>query len=166
MIRRAKMSMRTTLALSLLPVFSLAQSTDTANQRVIEELRGVRAMLEKSQRVLVALVRIQIDESRLAALEAERQRLLTQEQGLSDEIDKAAVALRNEDNRQVPTFVQSVPGSEPVMRIEPHPARSRHAEATRRIQEVRGRKLNVEQSITGIKDRIAAWEKHLDEMTK
>jgi hypothetical protein len=154
------------LALSFLPALSIAQSPDLNGQKVIEELRGVRLTLEKvekSLRVLNERVRIQTDENRLTALEAERQSLLTQEQSLREEIDKASLALRNEDPRPLPTLVQSAPGSEPVMRTEPSPARSRQAEATRRLQEVRQRIRTIEPSIASLRNRIAAAEKSLED---
>ena len=153
------------LVLSFVPLVSLGQTSDTAQQRVIEELRGVRTTLErleKSNAILVSLVKIQIDESRLAALEAQRQRLVAQEQDLSNEIGKTGPAVLHEDANSGRRLVQSANGSEPEFRTAPSPAKIRHTEATRRIEEVRRGIRTLEQSMTELRNRIAVVEKHLE----
>ena len=68
-----------------------------AQPAVVDELKAIRATLEKvetSQRMLLALIRIQIDEARLSPLERERQTLTAQEGALRDELDALQATLK------------------------------------------------------------------------
>jgi len=147
-----------------LPLLCLAQSSGAPQQQVIEELRSVRAALErleKGQSILAALTRVQIDESRLATLEAERQRLLAEQQQITAEIDRIAPVVQQEVAANVPRLVQASPGAEPVLRSEPSPIRIRHGVATRRLEEIRTRLRTIEESAGALRQRIAAIEKSL-----
>jgi hypothetical protein len=143
-------------------MLGVAQVSDPVQQAVIEQLKGVVAALErleKSNNLLIVLNRIQIDESRLATLEAQRQGLLTQEKVLTEEISSSAPS--RDAPSSVGRLVQVGPGGDPVVGRDT--GSTRYADATRKLDEVRRNLRSVEQSITTLRGRVAAWEKRLEE---
>jgi len=163
---------RLLVALTLLPALGLTQPSDPiTNQKIIEELRGVRTSmekLEKGQNALVALARIQVDESRVAVLEAQRLQLLSREQDLEKRMAGNAAAIPQERPGAVPTLVQAVPdGSQRIVQAVPaSPAADRFTESPQRLEEVRRSRQAIEQSIAGLRKRIALWEKYLDDVLR
>lgn len=158
-----------TILLAAAPVLVAAQAVGLSQQSTAEDLKAVRSSLERLERgqaQLVALIRIQIDESRLTALEAQQQRLLALEQSLAAQISLSAANPRGEDVASGPRLVQALPGGEPVIRNEPSPVATRGAEASRKLEEVRRNLRTVEKSMAVLKERISVWEKQLEAISR
>ncbi|MBI4874969.1 MAG: hypothetical protein HY822_10095 [Acidobacteria bacterium] len=158
------MAYRFVLPLAFLPAFCLAQTPPiAASQSVLEELKGIRASLErleKSQTALAALTRILIDQSRFVTLDAQRRQLSSEEESLKKQVEGASRAL--EAPAQV--LVQSADGSvQPTVQADAGPLRERLAQAASALREVQRARLPLEQEAVKLKDRIAAMEKHLGE---
>ena len=157
------------LALAIVPAVTAAQGPDPlSNQKIAEELRAVRISLEKierSQSVLIVLSRIQIDESRVAVLEARRLQLLSQEQSLERQTLDTAALLPREQSGSQSAVVQVSPDGSPQVVQAPSgsSAAERFTEVSGKLEEVRRARLAIEQSIAGFRKRIAGWEKQVEE---
>jgi hypothetical protein len=151
---------RTLVGFSLVTVLGLAQTADSlTNQKVLEELKGVRAtlarimeVLEKGQRAQLLLARLQIDEGRVVALEGQRIQLTAQERELEKELAEAASLARAEESG----LIRTAPGA-------PSTAATRQDQATRKLDEVRRARRTVDQALTTLRNRIATTEKSLEE---
>lgn len=152
---------------TLLPVLCLAQMPDTtANQRVIDELKSIRAALErieKTQHALLALTRLQFDETQLASLEAQRLRLAAQEAEANREIAKVSRVL----DAPPPLMISPEDGS---VKAAPRPdlsaEQARHSKATAALQEVESTRQSIDAQVTRLRSRIAAAEKLLEEILR
>jgi len=147
------------LPFMLLPALGLAQES-VASQRVLDELKGIRASLErmeKGQAALIALMRVQFDEIKLTDLDAQRSRLTVQEQELGKEM---ATAARMTDGP--PAMVMSADGtSQPAAPADTSALKARAAQASSSLKEVQRARQAVDQEIARIKDRIAALDRYL-----
>ena len=148
---------------SVLPAIPLAQAQDVVtNQKVLDELKSIRASLErleKSQKALLALTRIQFDQGQLTALEAQRQRLSAREQNLNNDVAAAARIL----NGPAPQ-IHSVDGTPPPLtQTDTGPLKERLAQLSLALKEVQRERLALEPEITRLKGRIAAVEKLIED---
>jgi hypothetical protein len=160
------MALQHFVLLLFLPVVCLAQSPDKTQERMIKELTNIRVAverLEKSHSVLAALTRLQIYESRLATLAAEKQGLLSEERDLTSEIARIAPVVAEEIANNIPRLVQLSPGAEPVLKAEPSPTRIRHTEATQRLEDVRRRIQMIEEASARTRRQVEVLEKSLGE---
>jgi hypothetical protein len=144
----------------------MAQSAGATDQQILAELKGVRAALEKldsGQKALMTLVRIQINESRVAHLEAQRVQVSAKEQDYRKEADNAAATLRRLENGSGAASVQSETGAiESGASLDLTPFRTRHAQAAQRAEETTRTRQNMDQAIAALRSRIAALEKSLE----
>lgn len=135
-------------------------------QKMLEELKSVRSAIERlenGQLALLALVRIQLEEQRLAALEAQRAQLAVREGQLSQELTAADAALRSMTNGQQLPELESVTGaSERITTAGVSPAVTRHTEATQKLEQARRARQSLEESIAKLRARISALEKYLE----
>ena len=148
------------LSIAALPSLGLAQTPDAAtNQRILGELKGVRASLErleKSHKALLALTKLQMDESRVATLQERRSRLSAQERDLTEKI----AAANRAEAASVTTSAQAGGGTpEAAAQAEANLARSFSEQATRTLKEVTRSREELEQEIARLKERISATEK-------
>lgn len=147
----------------LLPVLCLAQTQDVAtNQKILDELRSIRASLErleKGQRALLALARIQADGSQLTALEAQRQRLAAEERDLEKEIAAATRTMA----APTPMMMNPDGTSQPAEPIDTGPLRARLNQASSSLKEVQRAREKLDQEIAWLKGRIAAAEKLIED---
>jgi len=155
------------LLLALVPAPGLAQAPDpVAGRSVLEELKAVRTLLERlehNQRALIVLARIQIDEGRAAALEAQWLQLSSQEARLDQDMAGSAAVSGGGDDASSPPELQAVTASdERVVTTDVDPSSAKRREGARRADEARRARQNVEQQIARLRERIAAWEKYLD----
>ena len=149
--------------LLLLVALGRAQAPDSAgSQKILEELKGVRAelarvtgLLEKSQRAQLLLGRLQVEASRMAVLEAEQVRLSAQEPGLEKEASSTAAVVRAEETGALPTLPGAV-----------SPSRNLAAQARGKLEDSRRARQNAEQEIARLKNQIASIEKSLEEITR
>jgi hypothetical protein len=152
------------ICLMLSGVLSVAQAPAATQQNVVDELKAIRATLEKvetSQRMLMALLRIQIDEGRLPPLESEWRALTAQEQALSDELG----ALKVNTGGPRTTAVVTADG-DPASGSDGQAAPGRYDEVARRVEEARRNLRTLEKSIADVRARIAAWEKFFQELMR
>lgn len=156
------------IALLILPLAAPLQNPPLQQADLVAEVRALRAsieQMEKGQRMLVALGRIQIAETRLAGLERQREPLATEERTLSQELDRLAVSLRREGNGQsAVTGAPTAPGQPGVSGTEPIQARS--DEVNRRLGEVRRDLQVIDASMVDLRASIAAWEKVFGDLSR
>ncbi len=150
----------------LLPVLCLAQTPDGVTTRqVLEELKGMRASLErleKGQRALLALIRLQADESRVTALEGQRLQLSTREQSLRKDVEAAGLSVN-----APPLMVMNPDGSTaPAPPVDDGPARARLAQVTSSLKEVEQARQTLDRDIARLKERIAAVEKYIEDVLR
>lgn len=165
------MTYRLALLLSVLPAVGMTQARDLAtDQKILAELKGVRAALEKleaGQKTLAALTRIQIDEGRIAHLEAQRLQLSAKEQELKKEVDRAAMTLRGVESGSATGPVQTATGrGESISSVDLGPLRARHSQAAQNAEETTRARQSIEQSIAVLRNRIAVMEKYLEGATR
>jgi hypothetical protein len=157
------MWVRLSLVLLVLSGTGTAQTVDPAlNAKVLDELRAIRASMEKAERThaaLVALARIQIDEGRVAALEAQRLQLMAQEHDLEREAGPAS----SDGPSGAKVMLRVMPDGQPEVVSSGSAGASQATPAGRRLSETQRRRLEIEQSIEGLRKRIAVWEKQLEE---
>lgn len=151
--------------LLLIPIICAAQSPEANAQRMmLDELKGIRAALERieiSQRAILTLTRLQIDESRVAALEAERSRLALREDGLRKETAVAARASEAQEQVGQPD------GSSQVVASSQIPAaRAQTAQASAALREVSISREALDQQIGRLKERIAQLQKAIDDAAR
>jgi hypothetical protein len=156
---------------ALSPALSLAQAPEAlTQQKMLEELKGIRGALERlenSQRLLAGMLRIQIDEQRVAALEAQRLQLSAREAELNKEVAGMVGRLQHTRSRESLPELQEVTGtSERLTTGDVSPWAIRHAEATKQAEETRRAKQNLEESIARLRARIASFEKYLEGATR
>jgi chromosome segregation ATPase len=140
-----------------------AQAPDAVtNQHLLDELKAVNATLAKvvdelakTQKAQLMLARIQIDESRSAALELQRRDLAAQERGLIQEAEEAATLVAAEEAG----LIKTAEGA-------PSTGWTRREEAERALEEVRQTRSSVEQQLATLRKRIAATEKRLEEAVR
>jgi hypothetical protein len=164
------MSFRVPIILLLLSAGGFAQLPDaSANQKLIEELRGVRATLEKlekGQKAQIILARIQIDESRAATLETQRLQLLAEEQDLEKDAARDATVSRTEGSAGR-TLVRVAPdGSQEILPSPPPNSGSTTADPARNLDDVRRSRQSLDVKIAELREQIAVWEKQLDEVLR
>jgi len=140
----------------------LLGQTPAESRGLAEEMRSVRTAierLEKGQTSLLLLLRIQIDEGRLAALEAERLQLTARLQVLERDHAKAA---RSRAAASGPgPAVMTADGS--VVEVREDTERSGTPEEIgRQLSAVRQQRQRVEEAIRLVRERIAVWESKLD----
>jgi len=157
------MLLRLALLAPLSALLCLAQADTVSNQQVLGELRSIRALLEqldRSQRALLVLARLQGDQTQLAALEAQRPRLAAREAELARRIadDKRIL------NAPAPQTRTAEGTVEPAPRADDGPWRARLAEAEAELRDTQERKRDVDEKIARLKLRIAAAEKLVDEL--
>lgn len=143
--------------LTVLPALCLAQAPDPAGtQQLLDELKGIRASMErieKAQKALLVVVRMQADSSQAAVLEEQRARLASREQELSRESTAAAsppmvMVVENGAERTVPaTAVDS----------------GRSAQIAAQLKEVSAARQKLDQEIARIRERMAAVDKIIEE---
>jgi len=156
------MRFASSLVLLLLPLLPLEQTPDVNQPGVLEELKSVRATLEKlekGQRMLVALMRIQIDEGRMAGLEAERKQLAAEESTLNERVMQLSAAAANPAASRLATPT----GSSGGQAAQDSANRARLDEATRRLDDVRSRLRTAEASIAALRNEIASWEQYFQD---
>ncbi|HUL74841.1 MAG TPA: hypothetical protein VLT86_17140 [Vicinamibacterales bacterium] len=154
--------MASSLVLLLLPLLPLAQTPDVNQPGVLEELKSVRATLEKlekGQRMLVALMRIQIDEGRMAGLEAERKQLTAEETTLNERVTQLSAAAANPATSRLATPT----GSSQAQAAQDAANGARLDEATRRLDGVRSRLRTTEASIAALRNEISSWEQYFQD---
>jgi len=146
------------------------QATDPSQANILVELRGLRSSIEqveKGQRMLVALARIQIDEGRLASLERQREPLAAQERTLSQEFDRMAVSIQREANGQsAVTGVVSDPAQRAGGVAGISPAQNQANEVGRRLDDTRRALQTLDNDIAGLRTRIAAWEQIFADLSR
>jgi septal ring factor EnvC (AmiA/AmiB activator) len=153
----------------LFPVLGRAQANGTGNvlqQNVLDELRAMRsslASLEKGQKALLAILTIQINESRVSLLEEQRKRLATEEQDLDKQIRQTNDDLRNIDGGGLNIVTAAVPGQEAAIRAS---VRDRQDQAIRRVDEVRRSLQVMDQQIAALRSQISALERQVTEAMK
>jgi hypothetical protein len=156
---------RLLLMLCVLPAGSFAQAQSVTDQQILTELKGVRAVLEKlesGQKALMALARIQIDESRVAYLEAQRLQLSTKEQELSKEAERAAATLRGLAGGSGMAVAQAATGGDSTASLDLGPYQQRLSQATQKSAEATRARQTIEQTLAVLRSRIAAMEKALE----
>lgn len=148
------------LAISVQPS---AAAQAGADSQLLAELKAVRAALEKldnGQKVLAALARIQIDESRVASLEAQRLQLLSSEQ---DHRKEAAATLRSLEGGSSPVALHTATGEESTAGADLTPLRNRLSQANQKAEEAARTRKGIEQAIAALRARIATLEKFVEE---
>ena len=156
------MLFRRLLTFALAPLLCWAQADPSVQQKLLDEMKNVRASLvriEKGQNALLALIRIQVEEGRVAALEARRLRLEGQEQSVGKEIETTAAALANDQSGNSPTG----PESSPALASLSQQVRNNHARASQKRDALASERRTIEESITAVRNRIAALEKYLED---
>jgi hypothetical protein len=153
------------IGLILTGALAVTQVPDATLQSIVDELKAIRATLEKvdaTQRMLTALLRIQIDEGRLASLEGEWRTLAAQERALNDELG----ALRaNAERLPQATALAFADAASDVNPDSDQPeARAHREEVGRKAEEVKRSLRTLEASIADARSRIAAWEKFLQQL--
>jgi hypothetical protein len=155
-------------SLVLTGLFVAPQQTAAPQQHVLDELKGIRGTLEKmetSQRMLLALLRIQIDEARLPSAERERETLATQQRALSDELG----ALRAAMDGLPPTSSLTVSDAKSMREDSMNggqSAREHVDEVARKLADVRRSLRQLDQSISETRARIATWEKYFNDLMR
>jgi chromosome segregation ATPase len=107
---------------------------------------------EKAQKTELVLLRIQIYEYRLAALQTERLQLTERQDDLQEKVAAAGESVRNNSGGLDPP-------PEAAARLDP---RNRLAETSRSLEQVRNWRLAVENEIAVLRSRIATLEKYLE----
>ncbi|MCW5965565.1 MAG: hypothetical protein KIT83_16125 [Bryobacterales bacterium] len=147
-----------------------AQSVGTTDQQILAELKAMRTALQKvesDQKALITLIRIQIDESRIASLELQRMQLLASERELKEAAENANAALRAIDNASSTGAIQTADGDEaPLGSVDLTPLRARHAEAVQRASEATSERQRLSESIAALRKRVATLEKSLEGMLR
>jgi hypothetical protein len=157
----------------LIPALCSAQAPDSVgNQKVLAELKDMQASLkgllqlmetiEKGQKSQLTLTRIQIDEYRVATLEAQRLQLLARERELTREVAASPPAARTEESggQMLPTSPTGPPDA--GGRSSASPSSVRLAQSSRTLEEVRRNRQIVEQQIAVIRARIDKMERSLE----
>jgi hypothetical protein len=147
------------LGLAAVPLYA---QTTAEHRGLAEEMRAVRGAIErieKGQTALLLLIRIQIEESRLAALDAERRQLTARQQVLERDNAKA-IRSRAASSGPAPT-VMMADGSLADARQDQESA-GRHDEIARQLTAVRQERQRVEEAIRLLRERIGVWESRLD----
>jgi hypothetical protein len=155
-------------SLILAGLFVAPQQSAATQQSVVDELKGIRAALEKvetSQRMLLALLRIQIDEARLPLAERERQTLATQERALSDELGALQAAMEGLPAMSSLTVSDARLTREDSMNGGPA-ARGHVDEIGRKLEDVRRSLRELDQTMAATRARIAAWEKYFQDLMR
>lgn len=152
------------IAALLFPAALPIPGQSAAEQRgLAEEMRSVRAAierLEKGQTALLLLLRIQIDESRLAALEAERLQLLARQRALEKEHASVTRARSAASVGAGPT-VLTADGSIVEAR-QTQDSAEQPEEMARSLASVSQQRRRVEEAIRLLRERITLWESRLD----
>jgi hypothetical protein len=145
------------------PALCLGQADPVTSQKVLEELRGIRASLERierSERALLALLRLQGDQAELAAIEAKQARSIAREAELARQIADGKRAV----SAPAPLVRTAEGTTEPAPRADDEPLRARLAESEAALRETQARKRATEEEIARLRLRIAATEKLIDEL--
>lgn len=132
-----------------------------SNQQILDQLKSMQSALErieKGQKTLMALARIQIDSSQVAVLEQRRQRLSVQEQELGGRFTEAS---RSGEAQSQTSFPEGAP--RPTTDPELDAARTRIAQADSALKDLQRLRQTVEEEIVRLRGRIAAMEKLLDQ---
>jgi hypothetical protein len=153
------------LALIALLAASLgwAQADAVGNLPVLAELRSIRGVLERmerGQRALLLLVRLQTDQARLTMLE-------TQWSGLSEreaEWSREAAAERRNASAPAAQLRTADGGVEPAPKADDGAQRSRLAESELALREARERKRMVGEEMARLKARVEAAGKMVEEL--
>jgi hypothetical protein len=168
------MSSRLPLLLYILAPIASAQTPDpAASQKVLEELRGMRSLLnqlaqavntlQQGQKGQLALARIQIDESRVASLEVQKLQLISREQELEKEVAAASAFLRGEEGgASSPVAVSPTVAADSTGAAAGILA-SRLAQAKSALDETRRARASVEGRIVALRARIDRMEQFLEE---
>lgn len=169
------MPLRSMILLLPLQALSLAQPAETiSNQKLIGEMKEMRALLERlgqtvstlerGQKGQLALSRIQIDEYRVATLEAQRLQLVTREQELSKEAAEAGAFSRTEESGGGQMLVAAPDGTTQIVsRQAAGTATARLTQANRSLERVRKSRVEIEQQIAVYRARIEKMEQYLEE---
>ncbi len=142
------------------------QTPDT-NAKLLEEVRGVRATLnrlvqlmeamEKSQRAVLALQQLQLYDAQLRALQSQKDQLGIQERELSGKASAIGDAARAAESGVGPTGAP-VPEGAPSSAYR-EAVSQRLAATTRLLNETRARQQSVEREITTLRERMSHLEK-------
>jgi hypothetical protein len=164
-----RMAFYSSVLIASLSILPPTQAPTLGPRDTLDELKSVRVSLErleKGQNQLIVLARIQIDESRIATLEAQRQSLLEREPQLAEEVGRLGIMVKQAASG-VMTLVEATPdGPESMVVAKPDNVAARHAEAARQLDEARSGLRTLDQAITGLRTRIATWEKRFEEISR
>ncbi len=156
-------------SLAFVAAVCLAQSPDV-NQRLLEEMKGVRAALnrmvqlletmEKTQVALLALQQVLGYESQLRTLQSQQSQFATQERDLSTRVAALEEAARTQEGGVDPGGLK-VPGGVQDARSLAE-TQERLASAKRSLDEIRGRLKSVDQESAALRSRIEQQQKALE----
>jgi hypothetical protein len=142
---------------AVIPALCLAQVPDSAGtQQLLDELKGIRASLErieKAQKALLVVVRMQADSSQAAVLEEQRARLASREQELGRESSAAAsppmmMVVENGAERAAPASTADT---------------TRAAQIAAQLKEVSAARQKLDLEIARIRERLAAMDKLIED---
>ncbi len=164
--------MRTLVSMLLVLVSAvcLAQTPDS-NQRLLEEMKGVRTKLDrvvqlmeatqKTQRALLASQEIQSCNAQIAALQTQQGRMATEERNLSKTVSTLDHSAQMADAGIGPNGVARAEGERaPVNRND---VSERLSTATQLLGEIHARQQSAEAEIIRLRGRISRLEKIVDE---
>lgn len=140
----------------------LLGQTPAEYRGLAEEMRTVRSAierLEKGQTALLVLLQIQIDESRLAGLNTERQQLTARQQALEKDHARAA---RSRAASSGPAPAVMMADGSLVEARQDQEAAGQLEEIARSLTFVRQERQRVEEAIRILRERITLWESRLD----